>query len=457
MQFDELLTPVSANISPALGLFSELVSSEANPSILVHPDPLMNLVRMSHLRAVSRTTHNLESIFAPSLPPTVAPDAIQSQAIMAAIVDDDNFAAPDATDMDATLLPSIMQLVMYFCKRAAMEHLACRLGSVPLTGGEECKLTFEPGVKKACNIYLTQLAQNIMALMPFRLDSSQQPPTSSPAAPSPSSNFYSSTYDDDIIVQDMETHLKMCRDEVARFVSSSASKSGSNDSTINPDTSPLNLFAANTSQAAALFGAVLEPSVSDIIYYCFLPWFKLVFLSTFVFQQKPLRFADVWIAQYIIYIFGYLFAQDLATTPGLTAAQQAPLLNLKHGIATHMGLMARVQDRLRDMYVQTMQTVQANMVQSRALFAKGDQFEMRRHNMEAMIANYQSKKKDAQMARWYFIGSIVVYALTTVTVTFLLVYKRDWAPYALLLSTLAMLGIFIYALVLRIRALQSHR
>lgn len=436
MNFDELLSPVTTNVAPALAPYSALVASDATPSILSTPGPLMDLMHISHVKAVSRTARDFKTVFAAARP-IVAVDAVKVKTIAAAIVEDDSYMPPDATDMDATLLPSILQLSMFFCKRAAMEHIACRIGSVPVTG-EECKISFDPGMKKACNAHLTQLAQNIMSLLPFKSSIVQ----SSSAVPSNGPRVQV-----DEVVRDMDTHLKMCREEVVRYVTDAASQGPSQD----PMAATFSVLGTST-QSAAIFGAVSEPSIADIVYHCFMPWFQLAFISTFVFQQKPLRFADVWVAQYIIHIFGYLFADDLARTVGLSDAQKAPFLQLKYGIATHMSLMAKVQSRLKDMYAQTLQSIQANMLTSKALFASGEQLDMRRQNMDAMGTNYLVARGNAISARRLFIASVIIYAVTTFVVTFLLVARRDLAPYALLVSGLTMLSIIIYALVRQIRS-----
>jgi hypothetical protein len=381
---------------------------------------LLEKVRLAHLMALPKTEEKLAPFFSADKPPSPAADALPLAKVALAVVDEDAFNPPKPTDLDAYLLPSITQFVLFFCKRAAMEHIASHLGCIP--SSKDCTNTFDAGTKAACNAHLTQLAQGILAQVPFM----EETPTGGDAP-----------------VLTLQKHLNRCMDAVVDYVASAKASAEAPVASIIP-----------VQQTRALFVVPTVPPIDQIIYHTLLPWFQVLFLATFTLHSQP-RFVDAWFAQYVIYLTGYALAGRCGAA-GLPDAKRTPFTQLQSSISTHVNTLVSVQSRLVDLYVNNLASIQGNVKDSMTLDQISAKLLMRRQNMGVMGEHYlQSKQKTLQLKR-AFIGIVTAYCALTVIATFLVVYKT-LTPYGLVVTGVTMFAIVVYALAGQVKQARNDR
>ena len=339
---------------------------------------------------------------------TTTPSPIDLKTIATDVLDKDMFAI----QTDSSILPSIMQFIFLLCKRVVIAHISCRLG---IASTSNCK-EFDQAMHKACNTHITAIAQTVQSRVPFN-----------PAA-----------------TETLEAHLDACKAEIKRYVDTTtafATSSGGEEA--------VNL-AVTASQTAAIFNAQCQPSLTYIIFNMLKPWLTLLYVASFVNNRKPTKFANLWAAQYIILVSGYIIANTCKTS--LTSeAHKTKYNDVMKSIATHVNVLVDSQDRLKALYSKSILVLTANLEDSKKLNDNGGNLEFRRKNMESMGARYLSNKAAATSAQRTFYASVVVYAAVTVAVTLMMV-SRKFAPYAILVSGLIMVVIIVYALVAQLRS-----
>lgn len=420
--YDAILQAVSGTATASLGSYNNAVAA---PDVQDAVTQMKKALRWTALASVSKT----DATFGNALSlDAAAPSASASSSVAewaSEVVERDAFAAPATSDTSAHILPTVLQCVMLLCKRAAVSHLACRLGDVPAqAGGSPCK-TFSAGLAAACNAHVTAICQLLASRIPFDNDTNA-------ASGLPDEN----------------THLSLCQGEITRYVRAAAAAAASTGSGSTQLSGAA--LVTSASQTNALFNLPSAPQAETVIYHCLQPWLRLMFIMTFV-SARNAPFIDMWSAQLMVLLGGYGIMQECQDALAATADPAATVFEATAAaIAAHFSTLATAQERLRLLYDKVMWAIRANMTESKALTQRGSELALRRNNMEMLGSQYASNKKDAQRARAQFYAVVAVYAVATAAVGALAVYQ-PYAHISILLSGLLMVAVIVYALAMTIR------
>lgn len=375
---------------------------------------MLDMVKISHLWTFDTIDTGVSAHFAAdsrAIPTAQATTSINIDQAMQRVFTAEGYSPPSSTDLSKYIIPSVLQFVLLFCKHAVVTHIECRIGNITAGTDNRCK-SFETSIANDCHAHVSAIIQIIQSKIPFKND-----------------------------MRTMATHLELCKNEVVRYIARVREISRVGVSNI-----PL---VAPHSSTKAIFSASASPSVDEIIYNCLQPWLRMLFISSFVSVRKPSKFTDLWRAQLIIYVVGYLFVSklDASTTD---ATNKGKLTALKTSIATHMNMIVTSEPKITALFVATMEQISANANLSKALTSNGIDLEFRRKNMELMGAHYMARKADSTKAvRWFYV-SVAVYALLT-TIVALLMVSTKLAPFSMIGAGLIMIVIIIYVLVIQIQ------
>ena len=398
----------------------------------------LGTTKLAHLINLPTTTatSSIAAYFATATPATNAA-VLPANTIVQNVRTTDFYTAPSTTDMSQDILPSIMRFMLFFCKQATVYHMACRVGNIPQVASQ---CTFDAATTSACNAHLTEIGQMIQRRVPFA-DS-----------------------------MTLSIHMQACKDaitEYCRLAGASAMTAVTTSQTASLLTTltttaatataatttaattgvPQSALVAPAAQTNAIFNSA---PMADVIYNCMSPWLILLFISSFINQRKPGRFVDMWIAQYLIDLTGYIFVKYLRSLNASTD-NDAFLLGMQTSIATHMSLLSSSQARLDELTTTTVTAIRGNLKDSGTLDKTNDKLEFRRKNMDIMGSNYLANKNQSKWAQTAVYVTVGIYAALTICVAGLMI-SSSLAHYALILCGVVMVVIVVYASVLLIRS-----
>jgi hypothetical protein len=245
-------------------------------------------------------------------------------------------------------------------------------------------------------------------------------------------------------ITNLNGFLTLCRAEITKYrtkTSELAKKEGATDhigmSLVSSVMTTNTLFNKTTS----------IPDIEDIIYYCMLPFFKVLYISTL-----EENFVDIWKAQCVVYLFGVGLIDTLIGLTPQPAFGTAFLRDFKATIAKTFNATATADDELNDMHRETLTAMHNNAKLSDSMTVQGNDLYLRRKNMEIIGTHYVNSKAEAKKARITFYIAVSVYSVLTALVAGLVVIP-ELSEYSILASGGIMVAIIIYALVMQLKTI----
>ena len=314
----------------------------------------------------------------------------------------------------------LMGMMFLFCKRVAIQHIECRIGgsingstSTNTTGTTICGKKFPVDVLKACEAHLTAIGQLLRSRVPFENDRG-----------------------------DIKAHLTLCNELITSYVRGAVASS---TQSLSGDAAGYISSPALTTQ---IFGPAVAPTVTPIIYHCFLPWLKLLFVESYIGRERHdeslMWIGDAFAAYYIIHLAGYFLADRLDSASGSRGfGRNGDVFdNVMAAIVTSMSSTAQseMQSQLVGYMNYLARAVSTRM--SADLTDTDASLKFRRQNVESMGDAYNSAVSQATKMQRAFYATLGVLAGLTLLVAGLVVFNNPGL--AVLTSGLFMLGIMIY-------------
>lgn len=314
------------------------------------------------------------------------------------------------------IIDSIIRLVFLVCKQYAIHHAATRVGTCTGTTCTNSTVkSFDNATRAACNAHITNMVQIII-----------------------NKDNVTNT------ITNLNGFLTLCRAEITKYrtkTSELAKKEGATDhigmSLVSSVMTTNTLFNKTTS----------IPDIEDIIYYCMLPFFKVLYISTL-----EENFVDIWKAQCVVYLFGVGLIDTLIGLTPQPAFGTAFLRDFKATIAKTFNATATADDELNDMHRETLTAMHNNAKLSDSMTVQGNDLYLRRKNMEIIGTHYVNSKAEAKKARITFYIAVSVYSVLTALVAGLVVIP-ELSEYSILASGGIMVAIIIYALVMQLKTI----
>ena len=396
--------------------------------------PILDALKFTHLVNASMKNSDMVSFFKEDRPTaSVATERVQIKKAAEEIITIDGYRPPEATESASFTMPSILQMIFFLCKRIAVYHIESRIGCVPPANGEavspDCiNNRFDEATRDACHLHITAIAQLIQDHVPFEMDDKK-----------------------------LNVHLDLCMNLITAYCRDAAS------STLNKTSSTISVAGTSVARSTSLiapsqtniiFNLTSMVPIEQIIYNTLQPWLRMLYVSTFILDREPHRFSDVWSAQYIIFVVGYIIADKCASTitTGVfepfdtTSTKILPFDAYKKlctAIATQMTHLAEVQTTLQQIYNDAINTIQRNQQHATNLTDTGTNLEYRRKNLEAMVMHYETVQRKADATRKWFYVAIALFGAVVAAIAALIVFSKP--ALAIMGSGLILLGITIYA------------